>query len=187
MCVLLSQKRSIRSATLLKKRLWNRRFPENSAKIFKDTFFTDDLRATACDVAVVPSVLTLKICTSTFSVLTLFTMGFFGLCSHGGLLKMPQSALYKPPPSESLKWKFSVNKTFFAEACILCLDCLPVFVFGLCNVMWRWRHFYDHPLEIMYIRHMIELVYRKSFEKLFTMVQFMYSQSFIVILETKKQ
>ena len=171
----------------IKKEALEQTFSWEFCKIFKDTFFTDDLRATACDVAVVPSVLTLKICTSTFSVLTLFTMGFFGLCSHRGLLKMPQSALYKPLPSESLKWKFSVNKTFFAEACILCLDCLPVFVFGLCNVMWRWRHFYDHPLEIMYIRHIIELVYRKSFEKLFTMVQFMYSQSFIVILETKKQ
>ena len=68
------------------------------------------------------------------TLLTLFTMGFFGLCSNrrggGKLLKL-------------------FYETFPTEACILFLHCLPVFVFGLCHVMSLWHHFYDHPLQIM--------------------------------------
>ena len=51
--------------------------------------------------------------------LTLFTMGFFGLCGHGGTNWLPQKSL----------------KTNNDLVCF----------FGLCHVMWLSRHFYDHP------------------------------------------
>ena len=39
----------LRPATLLKKKFWHRGFPVNFAKISKNTFFTEYLRATASD------------------------------------------------------------------------------------------------------------------------------------------
>ena len=62
--------------------------------------------------------------------LTLFTKGFFGLCRHEGRI---QSAL---PPRQNLQnKKRSIDETCITEVCILCLHCLPVFVFRLRHVM----------------------------------------------------
>ena len=45
--ILSSISRSLRHATLLKKRLWHRCFPANFVKISKNTFLTEHLRTTA--------------------------------------------------------------------------------------------------------------------------------------------